>query len=76
MLTDRDEMGNLYREPSIHVSYQVSIHLAQGVSEEKIKMGKVNERRTTDDGRRMPSNGKANNMMKYEVILNLKYNLI
>ena len=26
--TDRDEMSNLYREPPIDASYQVSIHLA------------------------------------------------
>jgi hypothetical protein len=26
---DRDEMSNLYRAPSIHVSYQVSVHLAK-----------------------------------------------
>jgi hypothetical protein len=31
-------MSNIYREPSIDVSYQVSLHLAEGVSEEKIKM--------------------------------------
>jgi hypothetical protein len=34
----RDEMSNLYRGPSIDASYQVSVHLAEGVSEEKIKM--------------------------------------
>ena len=28
-LTDRDEMGNLYRGPSIDASYQVSVHLAK-----------------------------------------------
>jgi hypothetical protein len=28
LLTDRDEMTNLYREPSIDDSYQVSVHLA------------------------------------------------
>ena len=37
MLTDDDEMINLYRGPSIDAFYQVSVHLA-GVSEEKIKM--------------------------------------
>ena len=26
--TNRDEMSNLYREPSIYASYQVSVHLA------------------------------------------------
>ena len=30
--------GHLYRGPSIDASYQVSLHLAGGVSEEKIKM--------------------------------------
>jgi hypothetical protein len=28
LLTDRDEMSNLYRGPSIDASYQVSVHLA------------------------------------------------
>ena len=31
-------MSNLYRGPSIDASYQVSVHLAEGVSEEKFKM--------------------------------------
>jgi hypothetical protein len=35
---DRDKMSNLYRGPSIDASYQVSVHMAGGVSEEKIKM--------------------------------------
>jgi hypothetical protein len=35
---DRDEISILYRGPSIDVSYQVSVQLAEGVSEEKIKM--------------------------------------
>jgi hypothetical protein len=34
LLTDRDEMSNLYRGPSIDVSYQVSF--GQAVSEETI----------------------------------------
>jgi hypothetical protein len=29
MLTDRDEISNLYREPSIDASYQVSVQLAK-----------------------------------------------
>ena len=29
MLTDRDEMSNLYRGPSIDSSYEVSVHLAK-----------------------------------------------
>ena len=32
------QMSNLYRGPSIDASYQVSVHLAKGVSEKKIKM--------------------------------------
>jgi hypothetical protein len=35
---NQDEMSNLYRGPSIDASYQDSLHLAEGVSEEKIKM--------------------------------------
>jgi hypothetical protein len=31
-------MSNLYRGPSIDASYQVPVHLAERVSEEKIKM--------------------------------------
>jgi hypothetical protein len=30
LLTDREEMSNLYRGPSIDASYQVSVHLAEG----------------------------------------------
>jgi hypothetical protein len=29
LLTDRDEISNLYREPSIGTSYQVSLQLAK-----------------------------------------------
>jgi hypothetical protein len=29
LLTDRDEMSILYRGPTIHASYQVSVHLAK-----------------------------------------------
>jgi hypothetical protein len=29
LLTDRNEMSNLYREPSKDVSYQVSVHLVK-----------------------------------------------
>jgi hypothetical protein len=29
LLTDRDEMSNLYRGPTIDASYQVSVHLAK-----------------------------------------------
>ena len=30
MLTDRDEMSNIYRGPSIDASYQVAVQLANG----------------------------------------------
>ena len=36
MLMDRDKMSNLYREPSIDASYQVSGSFGKAVSEEKI----------------------------------------
>ena len=41
-------MSKLYRGPSTDASYQVSVHLAKGVSEKKIKMWKVNGRQTMD----------------------------
>ena len=47
---NRDEMSNLYRGPSIDASYQVSVHLAE-VSEEKIKMRKVNGQQMQSDGK-------------------------
>ena len=31
LLTDQDEMSNLYRRPSIYTSYQVSVHLAMQI---------------------------------------------
>ena len=43
MLTDRDEMSNVYRGPSIDASYQVSVHLAV-VFQKRLKC---------DDGRRV-----------------------
>ena len=36
MLTDRDEMSNLYRGPSIDASYQSSVHLASGFRGENV----------------------------------------
>ena len=35
--TDRDEMSNLYRGPSIDASYQVSVHLAKRFREDCLK---------------------------------------
>jgi hypothetical protein len=48
MLMDQDEMSNLYREPSIDVSYQVSVHLAEGFQRRRLKCEKL-----TDDGRQV-----------------------
>jgi hypothetical protein len=48
LLTDGDEMGNLYRELSIDASYQVSVHLAKGFQRRRLKCEKL-----TDDRRRM-----------------------
>ena len=45
-LTDRDEMSNLYRGPSIDASYQVSVHLAEGFQRRRLKCEKL-----TDDRR-------------------------
>ena len=56
LLMDRNEMSKLYRGPSIDAPYQVSVHLAEGVSGEKTKMGKVN-------GRQTPSYGKSSHCL-------------
>jgi uncharacterized LabA/DUF88 family protein len=42
---NRDEMNNLYREPSIDASYQVLVHLAQRYQRRRLKCEKL-----TDDG--------------------------
>ena len=53
LLTDRDEMCNLYRGPSTDSSYQVSVHLAEGFQRRRLKCEKL-----TDDGRRMTDDGR------------------
>jgi hypothetical protein len=53
LLTDRDEMSNLYRGHSIDTSYQVSVHLAKGFQRRRLKCEKFT------DGRRMPSDGNS-----------------
>ena len=45
---DRDEMSNLYREPTIDASYQVLLHLAEGFQRRRLKCEKL-----TDDGRQV-----------------------
>jgi hypothetical protein len=39
LLTDQDEMSNLYRGPSIDASYQVSVHLAKWFQRRFLKIG-------------------------------------
>jgi hypothetical protein len=42
LLTDQDEMSNLYRGPSIDASYQVSVHLAKQFRRRRfLKIGQV-----------------------------------
>ena len=48
MSADRDEMGILYREPSIDAFYQVSVHLAERFQRRRLKCEKL-----TDDRRQM-----------------------
>ena len=54
LLTERDEMSNLYRGPSIDASYQVSVHLAEGFQRRRLKCEKL-----TNDRQRTPSDGKS-----------------
>ena len=54
LLTDRDEMSNLQRGPSIYASYQISLLLAEGFQRRRLKCEKL-----TDDRRRTPSDGKS-----------------
>jgi hypothetical protein len=48
LLTDQDEMRNLYKGPSIDASYQVSVHLALGFQRRRLKCEKL-----MDDGRQV-----------------------
>jgi hypothetical protein len=41
-------MSNLYKEPSIDASYQVSVHLAEGFQRRRLKCEKL-----TEDGRQV-----------------------
>jgi hypothetical protein len=43
-LTDRDEMSNLYRGPSIVTSYQVLVHLAKQFQGRLLKIGQSETR--------------------------------
>ena len=44
VLTDRDEISNLYRGPSIDVSYQVLVHLAKLFRRRLKKIGQTETR--------------------------------
>jgi len=40
---DWDNMSNLYKGPSIDVSYQVSVHLAEGFQRRRLKYEKLTD---------------------------------
>jgi hypothetical protein len=44
LLTDRDEMSNLYRGPAIDASYQVSVHLVKRFQRRFKKIGQSEAR--------------------------------
>jgi hypothetical protein len=44
LVTDWDEMSNLYRGPSIDASYQVSVHLAKRFQRRCLKIGQSETR--------------------------------
>ena len=44
MSTDRDEMSNIYRGPSIDVSYQVLVHLAKQFRKRRFKKKSANQK--------------------------------
>ena len=44
MLTDRDEMSNLYRGPSIDASYQVLVHLAMRFQRKRFFQKSINQK--------------------------------
>jgi hypothetical protein len=76
LLTDRDEISNLHREPSIDASYQVSVQLAnQGRRILEIDQSE------TDDGQRTPSDGKSSHCLwplnkRCFLIIKHSYNLM
>jgi hypothetical protein len=54
LVMDHNKMSNLYREPSIDTSYQVSVHLAEGFQRRRLKCEKL-----TDNRQQTPSDGKS-----------------
>ena len=65
LLIDLHKMSNLYKEPFIDTSYQVLVHLAEGFQRRILKCEKLKDdgRRTTDDRRQTPSNGKSSDCL-------------
>jgi hypothetical protein len=58
LLTDQDEMSNLYRVPFLDAFYQVSDQLALWFQRRRLKCEKL-----TDNGRRTPSDGKSSHCL-------------
>ena len=58
LLMDRDKMCNRQSGPSIDASYQVSVHLAEGIQRRRLKCEKL-----TDDRRPTPSDGKSSHCL-------------
>ena len=58
LLTDRDEMSNLYRGPSIDASYHISDQLALRFQRRRLKCEKL-----TDNRRWTPSDGKSSHCL-------------
>ena len=52
---EQEEIINLYRGPSIDVSYQVSVHLAKRFQRRRLKCEKLTDDRqqTTENGRQV-----------------------
>jgi hypothetical protein len=58
LLTDRDEISNLYGVPFIHATYQVSTHWTNGFERRRLTCEHITDgqrRRTTTDGRHRDS---------------------
>ena len=47
LLIDREEMSNFHRGPSIDASYQVLVHLAEGLQRRRLKCEKLMEQKLT-----------------------------
>ena len=60
LLTDWDEMSNLYSGPSIDAFYKVSVHMAKGFQRRRLKCEKLTDhrRQTTDNRRQTTDNGR------------------